>query len=291
MSKLKRLTSDHVFLLATGVLAAAVAAAVFAPWLGTSDPSLIDPMNMNLAPGSSGLSYTPAGDEIERHFRLGTDGYGRDLFSRILYGGRVSLAVGLMAALAAVCLGTVAGLLAGYFPPVDMVLMRVMDGMMAVPPILVAIILVAVIGPSIPTVVIAITVPEIPRVTRLVRATTLSLRHEAFIEAARTLATPPGRILLRHILPNAVPALVVQGTFIAASAIMSEAILSFLGLGLPPDVPTWGNIMAEARVQFALYPMTVFLPALMLVPTLISINIIGDALRDVFDPRQGGKLL
>ena len=163
--------------------------------------------------------------------------------------------------------------------------MRFMDGLMAIPAILLAIALVAALGAQLWTVVVAIAVPEIPRVTRLVRSLVLTLREEPFVEAAKALATPTPLILLRHILPNALAPLIVQGTFVAASAVLTEAVLSFLGLGLPADVPTWGNIMAEGRVQFSQYPSNVLFPALFLVPTVLAINLLGDGLRDVLDPK------
>ena len=197
----------------------------------------------------------------------------------------VSLLVGLLTALAAVSVGAVLGMLAGYFKSVDSVLMRVMDGLMAIPAVLLAIALVAALGAQLWTVVVAITIPEIPRVTRLVRSLVLTLREEPYVEAAKALATPVHTILLRHILPNSLAPLLVQGTFIAASAILTEAILSFLGLGLPADIPTWGNIMAEGRVQFSQYPSNVLYPALFLVPTVLAINMLGDGLRDVLDPK------
>jgi peptide/nickel transport system permease protein len=176
-------------------------------------------------------------------------------------------------------------MLAGYFRRVDMLLMRFMDGLMAIPAVLLAIALVAALGANVATVVIAIAIPEVPRVTRLVRSLVLTLREEPYVEAARALATPTPVILWRHILPNAMAPLLVQGTFVAASAVLTEAILSFLGLGLPPDVPTWGNIMAEGRVQFSQQPGNVLFPALFLVPTVLAINLLGDGLRDVLDPK------
>jgi len=160
-----------------------------------------------------------------------------------------------------------------------------MDGLMAIPAVLLAIALVAALGANVATVVIAIAIPEVPRVTRLVRSLVLTLREEPYVEAARALATPTPVILWRHILPNAMAPLLVQGTFVAASAVLTEAILSFLGLGLPPDVPTWGNIMAEGRVQFSQQPGNVLFPAMFLVPTVLAINLLGDGLRDVLDPK------
>ncbi len=258
---------------------------LMAPWLGTVDPAAMDANHINRALGSVGDFALPDGQTVRHHFWLGTDSFGRDVYSRILFGGRVSLVVGMATALLALSLGGLCGMLAGYFKQVDMLLMRFMDGLMAIPAVLLAIALVAALGANVATVVVAIAIPEVPRVTRLVRSLVLSLREEPYVEAARALATPTPVILWRHILPNAMAPLLVQGTFVAASAVLTEAILSFLGLGLPPDVPTWGNIMAEGRTQFSQQPGHVLFPALFLVPTVLAINLLGDGLRDVLDPK------
>jgi len=239
-----------------------------APWLGTVDPAAMDSNVINQPAGKSGAFNLPDGSVVQHTFWLGTDNFGRDVYSRVMYGGRISLVVGICTSLLALSLGGLCGMLAGYFRRVDAVLMRFMDGLMAIPAVL-----------------LAIAIPEVPRVTRLVRSLVLSLREEAYVEAARALATPTAVILWRHILPNAMAPLLVQGTFVAASAVLTEAILSFLGLGLPPDVPTWGNIMAEGRVQFSIQPGNVLYPALFLVPTVLAINVLGDGLRDVLDPK------
>jgi peptide/nickel transport system permease protein len=258
---------------------------ILAPWLGTVDPSAMDSSNINVTPGVRAPMTMPDGSTINHGYWMGSDSFGRDVWSRVLYGTRVSLIVGLVTACVAISIGGMFGLLAGYFRKVDAVLMRFMDGMMAIPSILLAIALVAALGAQLWTVIVAIAVPEIPRVTRLVRSIVLSLREEPFVEAARALATPTWKILARHILPNAIAPIIVQGTFIAASAILTEAILSFLGLGLPAEIPTWGNVMAEGRVQFSQYPGNVLFPALFLVPTVLAINMLGDGLRDVIDPK------
>lgn len=256
-----------------------------APILGTVDPSAMDSNNINTLSGVAGSMALPDGTNKNHTFWMGADSFGRDIWSRVLYGTRISMLVGACTALLAISLGGLLGMLAGYFRRVDAILMRVMDGMMAIPSILLAIALVAALGAQLWTVIVAIAIPEIPRVTRLVRSLVLSLREEPFVEAARALATPTWKILWRHILPNSLAPIIVQGTFVAASAVLTEAILSFLGLGLPAEIPTWGNIMAEGRVQFSLFPGNVLFPALFLVPTVLAINLLGDGLRDVIDPK------
>jgi peptide/nickel transport system permease protein len=269
----------------TAVLGLMLLLSLFAPWLGTVDPAAMDANHINKALGLAGEFALPDGSVVAHTFWLGTDSFGRDVYSRVLFGGRISLLVGVATALLALGLGGLCGMLAGYFRQVDMLLMRFMDGLMAIPAVLLAIALVAALGANVATVVIAIAIPEVPRVTRLVRSLVLTLREEPYVEAARALATPTPVILWRHILPNAMAPLLVQGTFVAASAVLTEAILSFLGLGLPPDVPTWGNIMAEGRTQFSQQPGHVLFPALFLVPTVLAINLLGDGLRDVLDPK------
>ena len=267
------------------VLGFMVLVSLLAPWLGTVDPAAMDSNFINKPAGLKGDFALVDGSTVAHTFWLGTDSFGRDLYSRVVYGAQVSLLVGGFTAVLALALGGLLGMLAGYFRQVDAVLMRFMDGLMAIPAILLAIALVAALGAQVWTVVVAIAIPEVPRVTRLVRSLVLSLREEPFVEAARALATPTPVILWRHILPNALAPLIVQGTFVAASAVLTEAILSFLGLGLPPDIPTWGNIMAEGRVQFSQYPGNVLYPALFLVPTVLAVNLLGDGLRDVLDPK------
>ena len=267
------------------VLAVLLMIAALAPWLGTVDPAAMDSAHINTVAGTVGEFSLLDGSTVAHTFWMGADNFGRDIYSRVLFGTRISLLVGLCTALVALAIGGLLGMLAGYFRVLDAVLMRFMDGLMAIPAILLAIALVAALGAQLWTVVVAIAIPEIPRVTRLVRSLVLTLREEPFVEAAKALATPTPVILLRHILPNAMAPLIVQGTFIAASAVLTEAILSFLGLGLPADIPTWGNIMAEGRVQFTQYPGNVLFPALFLVPTVLAINLLGDGLRDVLDPK------
>jgi len=268
-----------------GALAVLVALAAAAPWLGTIDPTAIDPGSANLLPLARAEFNSLAGDVFEHRFLMGSDSLGRDIFSRTLYGARVSITVGMAVASMAMALGLLFGLLGGYFRRLDGVVMRLMDAVMAIPGILFAISLVALFGGTMPTVIVAIAIPEIPRVARLVRSVVLTVREEPYVEAAVALDTPTWKVLLRHILPNAIAPLIVQATYICASAILIEAILSFLGVGLPADMATWGNIMAEGRSQFNQYPHNVLLPGIFLALTVLSVNILGDGLRDTLDPK------
>ena len=267
------------------VLSVLVILAILAPVLGTVDPAWLDAINMNKEPMSRVDWTSEDFQTVARTLYMGTDSFGRDIYSRVLYGTRVSLIVGVAVAIVSLIIGTFLGLMAGYFRRVDAVLMRVMDGMMAIPGILLAIALVAAWGAQLGTVIIAITVPEIPRVTRLVRALVLSIREEPYIEAAISVGTPTWKILLKHVLPNSVAPMVVQGTYVCASAILLEAILSFLGLGLPSEIPTWGNIMAEARVVFSSAPHNMWFPGIFLALTVLAVNMLGDGLRDTLDPK------
>jgi peptide/nickel transport system permease protein len=267
-----------------------LAVAVFAPWLGTVDPSLFDPASRDLTPGKMGEITTLEGETLEHRFLMGSDSFGRDIYSRVIYGTRVSLIVGVATAIVALAFGVLFGLMAGFLRWLDGPLMRVMDGLMAIPAILIAIALVAMWKGSLLTVVIAIAIPEIPRVTRLVRSLVLTIREEPYVEAAISLGTPTPWIMLRHILPNTVAPLIVQATFICASGILVEAILSFLGVGLPPDIPTWGNVMAEGRVQFNQYPHNIFFPGIFLAVTVLAVNILGDGLRDTLDPKMAKRI-
>jgi len=252
------------------------AVAIFAPYLGTSDPMKLNPV-FRLRPPS------------ERWW-FGTDHLGRDLYSRVLYGSRISLQVGLAVAVVASVIGTAIGLLAGFVRWIDAVVMRIMDGLMAVPGILLAIALMALTKASVQTVIIAIVVPEVPRIVRLVRSVVLSLREQPFVEAAEATGTRFHRILIRHILPSAVAPLIVQATYVCASAMILEAILSFLGAGTPPSIPSWGNIMAEGR-QFVTVAFWILgFPGLFLTLTVLAVNLLGDGLRDMFDPRMRRRL-
>ena len=258
------------------VLTVLVLIAIFAPLLTSADPSAINPAERLKS--------------ITAEHWLGTDAYGRDVFTRILYGARVSLLVGLGVAAFSVVIGLFVGVLAGYFRWVDAIVMRVMDGLMAIPGILLAIALVSLSGASLLTVLIAITVPEVPRVVRLVRGVILSVRNESYVEAAQTLGTPLPTLMVRHLVPSTIAPLIVQSTYIFASAILTEAILSFLGAGVPPETSSWGNIMAEGRSYFQLFPGLVLYPGVLLSLTVLSVNLLGDALRDALDPRMAKRM-
>jgi len=272
------------------VMLVLVIVALLAPWLGTVDPTLFDPASRDLVPGKIGEITNLDGETLKHRFLMGSDSFGRDIYSRVIFGTQVSLIVGLFTALVALAFGITLGLLAGFVRWLDGPLMRVMDGLMAIPAILIAIALVAMWRGGLATVVVAIAIPEIPRVTRLVRSLVLSIREEPYVEAAISLGTPTWLIMLRHILPNCAAPLVVQGTFICASGILTEAILSFLGVGLPPDIPTWGNVMAEGRTQFNQYPHNIFFPGIFLAVTVLAVNILGDGLRDTLDPKMAKRV-
>ena len=257
--------------LAAAVLLLIVLAVVTAQLYVPFDPMAIDSLNRLKPPSETNW--------------LGTDAFGRDLFSRIVIGGQVSLFIGVGAALVAVIVGLVIGLVSGFFRLADAIIMRLMDSLMAIPSVLLAIALVALNGPSLWSVIAAITIPEIPRVVRLVRSVVLSAREEPYVEAAIALGTSMPKILLRHLMPNTLAPLIVQGTYICASAILTEAILSFLGAGVSTEIPTWGNIMAEGRLYFLIKPELIFWPGVLLSLCILTINLLGDTARDALDPR------
>jgi peptide/nickel transport system permease protein len=252
------------------------AMAIFAPYLGTVDPQALSPIRRLRWPSAQ--------------YWFGTDMLGRDIYSRTIYGARVSLTVGVSVALLASGFGLAIGLVTGFSRWTDAIMMRIMDGLMSIPAILIAIALMALTRASLENVIIAITIADTPRVARLVRGVVLSLRELPFVEAAHASGTGFFRILWRHILPNTIPPLLVQGTFVAASAMIVEAILSFLGAGTPPNIPSWGNIMAEGRSLFQVAYYIVLFPGVFLSVTVLAINLLGDGLRDALDPRLARRM-
>src|SRR5262249_5796206 len=258
---------------------------LLAPLLGTIDPAEINPGFRNKRPGVERTLRHEDGTETAFVHRFGTDSLGRDVYSRSVYGARVSLLIGVTVAVLAVAIGLFIGLVAGYIRWLDGIIMRIMDGLMSIPAILLAMGVVSLSRAGVGAVVIAIVIPDIPPVVRLVRATVLQVREEPYVEAAITVGTRTPALLLRHVLPNTIAPLIVQGTFICASAILIEAILSFLGIGIPPETPTWGNIMAEGRPLFRVYPHNIFSPGVCLALAVLAINMLGDGLRDTLDPR------
>jgi peptide/nickel transport system permease protein len=259
-----------------GLLLIMTMMAVFAPWLGTTDPQALAPVRRLKWPSEQ--------------YWFGTDMLGRDVYSRTIYGARVSLIVGVSVALLSTSIGLLIGVVAGFTRWVDAIVMRIMDGLMSIPAILIAIALMALSRASMENVIFAITVADVPRVVRLVRGVVLTLREQPYVEAAIASGTPFPLILWRHIVPNTLPPLLVQGTFIAAGAMITEAILSFIGAGTPPNIPSWGNIMAEGRSLFQVAYYIVLFPGIMLSVTVLAINLLGDGLRDALDPRLARRL-
>lgn len=253
------------------VLFVLVLIAVCAPWLGTTDPLAINP-SLRTRPPS-----------WEHPF--GTDALGRDLWSRVLYGTRVSLTIGFYVAALATVIGAMLGMVSGYVRIADGIIMRLMDAVMSIPSILLAIALVALTRPSVVNVIIAITVAEVPRVARLVRSVVLTLREQAYVEAGIVSGSNAAQIIRRHILPNALAPIIVQATYICASAMIIEATLSFIGAGTPASIPSWGNIMAEGRALWQIKPLIVLIPAVFLSLTILAVNVVGDGLRDALDSR------
>jgi len=286
----RRIVRNKSVVLGGAVLAVVVAIALLAPVLGTGDPAQINPVARNKVPGAESSVRQADGTAARVTHWMGTDSLGRDIYSRVIYGARISLVVGVTVALISASIGLVIGVVAGYLRWLDGFVMRIMDGLMSIPAILLAIALVSLASAGLRTVIIAIVIPEVPRVVRLVRAVVLSIREEAYVEAAVALGAPTPALLARHVLPNTVAPLVVQATFICASAILVEAILSFLGIGIPPEVPTWGNIMAEGRALFRIFPHNILFPGVFLAVTVLAVNMLGDGLRDMLDPRMSKRL-
>ena len=258
------------------VLLLMILIAIFAPWLGSVDPQAVTPIR-RLKPPSA-------------EFWFGSDMLGRDVYSRVLYGARVSLTVGIAVALLSTLVGLAIGLVTGFVRWLDAIVMRIMDGLMSIPPVLLAIALMALTRASVENVIAAITLAEVPRVVRLVRSLVLTLREQPYVEAAVAAGTTLPRILLRHILPNTMAPLLVQATYVCASAMITEAILSFIGAGTPPNIPSWGNIMAEARSLFQIAGYLILFPGIFLSLTVLAVNLLGDGMRDALDPRLARRM-
>jgi peptide/nickel transport system permease protein len=258
------------------VLVLMILVALLAPWLGTVDPQAVTVVKRLKQPG------------VE--FWFGSDMMGRDVYSRVLYGARVSLTIGLAVAFFSTLVGLAIGLVTGYVRWLDAIVMRVMDGLMSIPPVLLAIALMALTRASMENVILAITLAETPRVVRLVRGLVLTLRDEPYVMAAIAAGTALPRILWRHILPNIVAPLLVQATYVCGSAMITEAILSFIGAGTPPNIPSWGNIMAEARSMFQIAGYLILFPGICLSLTVLAVNLLGDGLRDALDPRLARRM-
>ncbi|MEY3380107.1 MAG: hypothetical protein RL468_705 [Pseudomonadota bacterium] len=258
------------------VLLVMILVALCAPWLTSVDPQEVSPIR-RLRPPSA-------------EFWFGSDMLGRDVFSRVIYGARVSLSIGIAVALLSTIAGLAIGLITGYVRWLDAIVMRIMDGLMSIPPVLLAIALMALTRASIENVIVAITLAEVPRVVRLVRGLVLTLREQPYVEAAVAAGTKLPRILLRHILPNTVAPLLVQATYVCASAMITEAILSFVGAGTPPNIPSWGNIMAEARSLFQIAGYLIYFPGIFLSVAVLAVNLLGDGMRDALDPRLARRM-
>ena len=259
-----------------GLMLLILAIAIFAPFLWTTDPTALAPARRTREPSAL--------------YWFGTDMLGRDVYSRVLYGARVSLIVGFAVAFFSSIIGLTIGLVSGFVRWADTIIMRIMDGLMSIPSILLAIALMALTRGSVGNVILAITIAEVPRVSRLVRGVVLSLREQPYVDAAVASGTTTPRIIFRHILPNTLAPLIVQATYICASAMIAESILSFIGAGTPPIIPSWGNIMAEGRALWQVKPYIVFFPAIFLSLTVLAVNLLGDGLRDALDPRMAKRV-
>ncbi|HEX2890616.1 ABC transporter permease [Vineibacter terrae] len=257
------------------LLAVLVSLAILAPWL-TVDPLKQATIN-RLRPPSE-------------RFWFGTDQFGRDIFARTLHGARVSLIVGLTVAAISGVIGLALGIVCGYFRRIDGIVMRIMDGIMAIPSILLAIALITLTRPGLAVVIIAIVIPEVPRVVRVVRSVVLSIRAQPYIDSAIAGGTRGFKLLARHVLPNTLAPLIVQATYICAAGMLIEAALSFLGAGVPPEIPSWGNIIAQGRNFFQIAPWTILIPGVFLALTVLAVNLMGDGLRDRLDPRLARRM-
>ncbi|MGX9120667.1 ABC transporter permease [Mesorhizobium sp. BHbsci] len=275
LSDLPRLARRHPLVFAGGGLLAVLMVLALAAPLYAGDPLNMNPFK-RLQPPTAEMWF-------------GSDNLGRDVFARTMFGTQISLMVGLISAACAALGGLLIGILAGYSRGFDSIAMRVMDGLMSIPTILLALALISLTGPGIGILIVAIAIPELPGVARLVRSVVLSVRERPYVEAAICGGARLPKVLWRHILPSTIPALMVQGANVCASAILTEAGLSFLGVGVPPEIPSWGNMIASSRLYLAIAPMTIFAPGICLAVTVLAVNLLGDGLRDLFDPRAKGR--
>ncbi|MER9883567.1 ABC transporter permease [Mesorhizobium sp. M0118] len=275
ISDLPHLARRHpLVVIGGGLLALLIVLALAAP-LYAGDLLKMDPFK-RLQPPSGEMWF-------------GSDSLGRDVFARTIFGARISLMVGLTSAAGAVLGGLLLGVIAGYNRSFDSIIMRVMDGLMSIPTILLAIALISLTGPGIGILIVAITIPQLPSVTRLVRSVVLGVRERPYVEAALCGGARLPKVLWRHILPSTIPSLMVQGAIVCADAILTEAGLSFLGVGVPADIPSWGNMISSSRLYLAIAPFTVFAPGICLAVTVLAVNLLGDGLRDLFAPRSRGR--
>lgn len=271
---LRLLRRRRIALLGAILVVLNVLVAILAPVIGRWEPQRLD-VQARLAPP------TPA------HW-MGTDDVGRDVWSRVIYGTRLSMVVGGAVVLLSFVGGIVFGLLGGYYRPLDNVLMRIMDGFMAFPGIILAIALMASLGPSVVNVILALGIVYVPRVARIVRGSVLVIRETPYVEAALALGVSDLVVLARHVLPNCLSPVIVQGTFIFAAAVLGEAALSFLGVGVPPQIPSWGNVMAEGRLYLQQAPWLTLFPGAAIMACILGLNLFGDGLRDLLDPKMQG---
>ena len=273
MSRVPRRLGRRLTLALGGVLTGAVVfLAIGAPWLTAEDPNRVNAVPRLQAPGAGR--------------GLGSDDLGRPLWSRVVYGARLSLTIGLSVMVGVTLAGSALGLTAGFFPRADRVVMRVMDGLMAFPDVLLAIGLMAVLGPRVSNVIVALVVVYTPRMARVVRSVALVTGETVYVDAARALGASDARLLWRHVLPNCLSPAVVQATFTFALAVLTEAALGFLGVGAPPQLASWGTIISEGRLLVREAPWLTIVPGLAIVVTVVGLNLTGDGLRDYLDPRQ-----
>lgn len=267
----RRLRKGRLIVLGAVLTIVPLMAGILAPWIAPDSPTRLDPMQRLLAPAAG--------------HPFGTDELGRDLLTQVMYGGRLSLLVGVLVVVISTVLGTVFGLSAGYIRTLDAWVMRTMDGLLALPDLLLAIALMATLGPNVVNVVVALGIVYTPRIARLVRGSVLVVREMEYVQAARALGASTPRTMRRHVLPNSLSPLIVQATFVFAFSILGEAALSFLGVGVPPYIPSWGNILAGGRQFMVEAPWVTLFPGFAIVVTVLGINLLGDGLRDVLDPR------